>query len=137
MNTPVYNSAAVLQAALEHHRAGRLAQAKVLYQQILQTEPDHPDALHYLGAIASNEGRHQQAVELIGRAASIRPSRSMHYNLGNAFKALGRLEEAEQRLLTAKQLAPENVDVYVYLAQLYRRKMKRITAADEHVVPVN
>ncbi|MBI5657962.1 MAG: SEC-C domain-containing protein, partial [Nitrosomonadales bacterium] len=76
--------AAALQAALEHHRAGRLPQAQAIYQQILQAEPDHPDALHYLGAIASHDGRHRDAAELIAKAVRIRPSRAMHYNLGNA-----------------------------------------------------
>ncbi|MEN6630373.1 MAG: SEC-C metal-binding domain-containing protein, partial [Sulfuricella sp.] len=41
-----------LQAALAHHQAGRLLQAEEIYQQILQAEPNHPEALHLLGMLA-------------------------------------------------------------------------------------
>ena len=35
-----------LELAVQHHTAGRLTEAETLYQQILQTNPNHPDALH-------------------------------------------------------------------------------------------
>ena len=51
-----------IQVALEHHQAGRLPQAEAIYRQILQTAPNHPDALHYLGAIAYHQGKNGVAV---------------------------------------------------------------------------
>ena len=36
--------------AVQHHNAGRLPEAENIYQQILQSEPNHPTALHLLGA---------------------------------------------------------------------------------------
>src|SRR3979409_391375 len=63
-----------IQAALEHHQAGRLSQAEAHYRQILQAEPNHPDALHNLGVMASQVGKHEIAVELIGKAISANPS---------------------------------------------------------------
>ncbi|WP_332460410.1 tetratricopeptide repeat protein, partial [Burkholderia ubonensis] len=35
-----------LQSALAHHQAGRLAEAKALYDAILTAQPGQPDALH-------------------------------------------------------------------------------------------
>lgn len=113
-----------LQAALEHHRAGHLPQAKALYQQILQTEPNHPDALHYLGAIASHEGNPGAAVELIGRAARIRPSRAMHYNLGNALKALGELGRAAESYRKAIALKPDYAEAHVNLGNVLQMQGK-------------
>src|SRR6267142_2657255 len=84
-----------IQAALEHHQAGRLSQAETLYRQILQVEADHADALHNLGLIASQVGNHEIAVELIGKAISTRPSNSIyHSNLGLALQNQGKLDEA-------------------------------------------
>jgi len=47
-----------LRIARQHHKAGQLAQAETLYRQILQQQPNHPDALHLLGVIAYQAGRH-------------------------------------------------------------------------------
>ncbi|RMD71231.1 MAG: tetratricopeptide repeat protein, partial [Gammaproteobacteria bacterium] len=44
-------SADPIQIALQHHRAGRLAQAEAIYRQILQQNPRHPQALHPLGTL--------------------------------------------------------------------------------------
>ncbi|MBI5658775.1 MAG: tetratricopeptide repeat protein [Nitrosomonadales bacterium] len=116
--------AAALQAALEHHRAGRLPQAQAIYQQILQAEPDHPDALHYLGAIASGEGRHRDAADLIGKAVRIRPSRAMHYNLGNALKALGELDGAAESYREALALKPDYAEAHVNLGNTLQAQGK-------------
>ncbi|TXT22796.1 MAG: hypothetical protein FD134_2380 [Gallionellaceae bacterium] len=113
-----------IQAALEHHRAGHLPQAKALYQQILQIEPNHPDALHYLGAIASHEGIFEDAVELISKAARIRPSRAMHYNLGNALKATGKLDRAAESYRKALALKPDYAEAHVNLGNVLQAQGK-------------
>jgi protein O-GlcNAc transferase len=61
------------QIAVQHHSAGRLADAEALFRQILAVQPYHADALHQLGDIARQVGRNEIAVELIRRAISINP----------------------------------------------------------------
>jgi hypothetical protein len=39
------------EAALAHHRAGRLPQAEAMYRQVLASEPDHVDSLHLLAVL--------------------------------------------------------------------------------------
>src|SRR5438034_1807180 len=63
-----------LRTALEHLSVGRLPQAEALYRHILRLEPNHSDALHYLGVMAYQVGKSESAVELIGRAISVNPS---------------------------------------------------------------
>ena len=41
-----------LQRAIDLHQTGKLQQAELIYQQILQTHPQHSTALHLLGVIA-------------------------------------------------------------------------------------
>jgi predicted O-linked N-acetylglucosamine transferase (SPINDLY family) len=96
-----------LRIALEHHRAGRLAEAEASYRQILGVRPDHVEAWHFLGVIAHQRGRHDIAVELIGRAIALDPQNAAaHCNLGEAYRALGRLEEAVVSLRRAVELDP-------------------------------
>src|ERR1700739_963366 len=82
-------------AGLAHHQAGRLAQAETHYRETLALQPDYADALHLLGVIASQVGRHDVAVDLIGRAISQNQRSSLYYcNHGLALAGLRRLEGA-------------------------------------------
>ena len=86
---------ALVSLALQHHQAGRLTEAEVLYRGILQVVPQHTDSLHLLGVLAHQVGRPEVAVQLIGKAIAIDPGHaSFHSNLGSALQALGRLEDA-------------------------------------------
>src|SRR5579862_381243 len=60
--------------ALEHHQAGRLADAERLYRRVLADEPNHADALNLLGVLAAQVGRFDDAVALIGRACALCPN---------------------------------------------------------------
>lgn len=46
----------LLQTAVDHHNAGRLAKAETIYRDVLRKKPDHPDALRLLGDIAMRMG---------------------------------------------------------------------------------
>lgn len=67
-NAAAVHAAGLFQIGLRHHQAGNLANAEVSCGQVLAAQPDHPDALHLLGVIAHQRGRHDLAVELIRRA---------------------------------------------------------------------
>ncbi len=95
--------------ATQHHEAGRLAEAETLYRQILAAEPHHPDALHHLGLIALQVGRHELAIELLGRAISRRPhDLTARTNLGEAYRLAGRKEEAIAELRRVLAADPYN-----------------------------
>ena len=54
-----------LAIAIQHHQAGRLQAAEQVYRQILQADPNEADAIHLLGVIAHQVGKHEVAVEYI------------------------------------------------------------------------
>ena len=60
-----------LNLAVQHHSAGRLPEAEGIYQQILQADPNQPEALHLLGVIAHQAGKNDTAVDSIGKALAI------------------------------------------------------------------
>jgi predicted O-linked N-acetylglucosamine transferase (SPINDLY family) len=100
--------AEILQLALQHHQAGRWQEAEGLYQQVLQTRPDHPDALHLLGLIAHHAGRYEAAVELIGKAICVNPTAAVfHVSQGEAYHAVNRIGEAAACYERALSLQPD------------------------------
>lgn len=46
----------LLQRAIVYHQKGQIAEAQKLYQDILQFDPCHADALHLLGVLARDAG---------------------------------------------------------------------------------
>src|SRR5947208_1009102 len=71
-----------LEIALQHQRAGRVAEAEAIYRQILGQEPGHPDALHWLGVIALQRGDVETAEALLRRAIEANPRvAAFHGNL--------------------------------------------------------
>ncbi|NQV47344.1 MAG: tetratricopeptide repeat protein, partial [Rhodospirillaceae bacterium] len=94
--------------AIQHHNAGRLSEAEGLYQQILHTDPDQPDALHLLGLIANQAGKKDTAVDLIAKALAAKPDYAeAHSNLGNVLKDLGKLEAAVESYHKAIAINPD------------------------------
>jgi protein O-GlcNAc transferase len=102
-----------LELALQHHQSGRLHEAERIYRQILAREPNHADALHFLGVIAHQMGQYQQAVELIGRAIVLNPSEAIYYNnLGLVLQHLGRSDVAINAYRTAIQFKRDYAQPY-------------------------
>ena len=102
------NPAETTAQALSLHRQGRLDEAEKLYTAILANDPDHFDGLHLLGVVRRQQGRPEEAVELISRAVAIRPGvAAAHANLGNALLDLRRLDEAGKSFERAIALKSE------------------------------
>ncbi len=98
-----------LNEAVDHHRAGRLLEAEAIYRGILVVDPEYPEALGLLGAIALASGQNEQAVEKISQAIAVKPDYAdAHSNLGAAFLALLRHEEALASFDKALALNPGN-----------------------------
>ena len=98
----------MLTQAVQHHRAGNLAEAERLYHQILAVDPQNFNALHLLGVLAYQTGKHDVAVERIHQALGVYPEFHEAYNtLGAALRELGRLEEAEASYCQSLRLRPD------------------------------
>lgn len=112
VNAPVFSSAtaAVLSQAVILHQQKNFIAAARLYQQVLSSEPENPDALHLLGAICRTQGHPEAAITFIKAAISLRPNHpsSAYYNLGNALCYTERWEEAVHLLRQALLLGENN-----------------------------
>jgi len=109
----------VFAEALEHHQAGRLAQAERSYRLILQQWPDHADSLHLLGVLALQTGHPDSALSLIERACALRPDGAIYRsNLGQVLERLGRRSEAESAYRAAISLDPACAEAFNNLGHL-------------------
>jgi tetratricopeptide (TPR) repeat protein len=114
-----------MQSALQHHKAGRLQQAEQMYRQVLALQPEHADAMHYLGVIAHQVGRDDVAAELIRRATQLKPGYAEAYsNLGDTLWALGKLDEAIVACRQAIELKPGYAEAYSNLGNALRDQDK-------------
>ena len=119
-----------LAIAIEHHQGGRLQAAEQIYRQILQVEPNHADALHLLGVIASMLGKPEMAIEYMARAVQRKPDYAeAHSNLGLALNSQGRLEEAVVCYRRALALKPDYAEAHNNLGNALSDQRKLDEAA--------
>jgi predicted O-linked N-acetylglucosamine transferase (SPINDLY family) len=125
-----------LAAAIEHHRAGRLAEAEPLYRGFLATAPDdgadHADVRHLLGILLLQQGDAAGAIAEIERACRAAPAvPAYRISQGNALMAAGRVAEAVAAYERAVQVEPANADLQLNLGVALRR-LGRVDRAVDH-----
>lgn len=102
-----------LATAIQHHQAGRLQQAEQIYRQILQADPQQPDALYFLGVIAHQNGQNEVATDYLRRAVQIKPDVSAFHNtLATVYLALGELDEAVASCQRALRFGPDYAEAH-------------------------
>ena len=110
----------LLAAAVRNHQSGNIDQAEQQYYEILKLMPRHQYALHLLGVLRYQKGRHGDAVKLIRQAIEIQATSPMFSHLALALKAMGKLNEAEKALCDCLALAPDDPAVCANLGNLLR-----------------
>ncbi|GMQ75716.1 MAG: hypothetical protein BMS9Abin01_0971 [Gammaproteobacteria bacterium] len=101
----------LLEMAVGLHQAGEMARARGFYEQIIERDPGHADALHFLGLACFQVGDRERALELIRRAIEQKPQVApYHDNLGTVLESSGALEEALQAYREALRLAGDDAE---------------------------
>ncbi len=93
--------------AVSYHQRGEGEKARRLYEQIIQQDPAHADALHLLGLVAAQEGNYRIAVEWMDKAIAIDAANpGFHSNRGLALYELGDMDGAIESFKKAIQMDP-------------------------------
>jgi predicted O-linked N-acetylglucosamine transferase (SPINDLY family) len=122
-----------IQIALQHHQAGRLAEAQRIYRQILTRQPDHADTLHLLGVLAGQAGRLEEALDLIRRAIAICSTNARyHSNLGKTLEDSGQPDQAIAAYRQAIQIKPDYAEAYYNLGIVLQSKGQLDEAIASH-----
>ena len=119
-----------LTEAIQHHRANNLSTAETIYLDVLEQDAENVDALHLLGTLRYTQGDLPQAVELIRSALQRRPRPIIHYNLANALRDSGQIDEAIAHYEQAVSLDPHLAEAHLNLGALLR-SLGRLDEAKE------
>ncbi len=110
------------QRAVTHHRDGRLGEALEACREALAAQPDHLGALALGGATALQFGDYDQGIVFLRTAVALAPDNfDILYNLGFAYGAVKRLDEAKAAYLRAADVRPGFAQPYVNLGFLQHR----------------
>lgn len=111
----------LLQEAVTHHQAGRLDQARPLYDEVRRAFPKLFDPTHLAGLLALQQGRHTDALPLLLQATRLNPRSALaQMRLGATFNALGQAPEAERALRRATELDPKLPEAWAHLTHALR-----------------
>jgi protein O-GlcNAc transferase len=106
----------LLGTATERHRAGHLAEARRLYQEVLSVMPTHAVAAFRGGLVELQDGHPEAALVLIARAAALAPDEPRHhFGLGQTLQALNRHAEAAAAYRRALHADPSSADAHFAL----------------------
>jgi predicted TPR repeat methyltransferase len=111
-----------------------------MYRRILERSPDYPDALHYSGVLAHQEGRSDDAVALIERSVALEPNRAdWHSNLAIVLRDRLRLDEAVAACRRAVAIDPNHANALNNLGVLLRAqgKLEEAEAAYREAIRVS
>jgi predicted TPR repeat methyltransferase len=98
-----------LDLAVQLHQAGRLSEAKGIYEAVLTANPAHASALHFLGVLYHQRAESDRAVGLLRDALAIRPDYADAYNnLGNVLNEKGDHRGAAEAYRAVIRLEPRN-----------------------------
>ncbi len=96
-----------IRIAMEHHQAGRLAEAEAIYLQVLQADPGNAQAWQLMGIIAHQAGKNELSLEWLDKALAIVPDHAEALsNRGLALHDLGRPAEAIESYRKALAIRP-------------------------------
>lgn len=121
----------LLGLAMQLHRQGRLDGAQKCYETLLQLEPEHANAMHFLGVLQFQRGQRQAALTRMQRSLVLDPGVASWYNnQGNVLLSLEQFEAAAQSYARCAELDPGNVEVLNNLGVLYRRMGQPLQAEE-------
>ena len=101
----------MLEIALQHHQAGRFAEAIESCQRALAIHPNDAATLQTLGNALMAMQRVDEAIEAYRQGLFAQPnSAGLHINLANALRTAGRLEDATVSYRSAILLLPKRAE---------------------------
>lgn len=107
----------LLQLATARHRAGDLAEARRLYEEVLAAAPRDSRALFRSGLLELQENRPSSALARIERAVAAEPAEPRYQmGLGRALQTLGRFAEASAAYRLVLAALPQDADAHFALA---------------------
>jgi tetratricopeptide (TPR) repeat protein len=134
------NNKKIFQEALKLHQTGNLADASVLYNKILEEQPDNFDTISLLGTLNLQTGNLDAACLLLKKSVKLKPNNALaHNNLGSVFQSSGRYKEAITSYKQAITLNPDYDEAYYNLGNAYQavNQLENAIASYKQAIALN
>lgn len=108
--------------ALVLDKNGLSEQALIMMERVLDLQPEHAEALNYIGYTWADKNIHlEKALEYILRADTLKPDNGFIIDsLGWVYYRLGNSQQAVKELQRALILIPDDPHIYNHLGDVYR-----------------
>jgi putative thioredoxin len=120
--------------AAELEKEGKLAEAKALYQAILESEPNHAKASLGIGRLLVNEGDNQAALNHLDKVSLVAEERKEADRLIARLNLQGGAEQDESELRAKLESDSNNLEARFDLAQALAGKEKYEEALAEFLI---
>ena len=108
-----FTVAQAIEMAIRVQRGGQPDAAAEIYRRVLAVAPEHPDALHFSGLLAFQQGKTEDGAELVARSLTFAPEHPDFWNnYGNLLKSQGKKPDAADAYRRAIALRPEFADAH-------------------------
>lgn len=126
-----------IQAAVDQHNAGHLAEAERMYRAILAIEPANAEVINYLAILMASTNRLQDAAAMFATLTRLQPTDAKALtNLGFTLHQLGRFNEALAAQQAALRLEPDFATAHNNLGTVLRdmnRPEEALAAAERAI----
>ncbi len=123
-----------LEEAVSLHGQGKISEAEIVYNEILDTDSRHIDAMQYLGVAKLQTGNSEDGLKLLKRVISINPKNSQaHYNLGLAWRNLGNKNKALASFRRSIAIHPNNSEAQNAVGGILLEYPEKMKFAEVHI----
>jgi len=114
-------------------QARRPAAAEAIYREVLAASPGHGVAQHFLGMCLVQTGRAKEGLALMAQSLDrLGGAARWRHNYGLMLAQSGNLAAAEDELVAAAALEPQNTAIFQYLGMVRQQAGKPRAAADAY-----
>ena len=113
----------ILNKGLTLHKAGKLEEAKLIYEKLLTKDQNNFELINLLGVISLQQKNFNDAITQINKAISINSNHhALYNNLGVVYKEIEEHESAIKNFKKAIELNPNYAEAYNNLGVIFKKK---------------
>jgi predicted O-linked N-acetylglucosamine transferase (SPINDLY family) len=113
----------ILNEGLILHKAGKLEEAKLIYEKLLIKDQNNFELINLLGVISLQQKNFTDAITLINKAIGINSNHhALYNNLGVVYKEIEEYENAINNFKRAIELNPNYAEAYNNLGIIFKKK---------------
>ena len=106
-----------------YYNSGKLNEAEDLFLDLIKNHPEYTEGNYFLGLLYAEQKRYKEAADNLEIAATKSNSNArIYYNLGLLYQYLNNFAKAEESLLKAYSLVPNDFDIIYALADFYIKR---------------